>query len=121
MKTFIALIMSMLVLAGCASNAMAPRCMPVNIVSEPVDRPILSLPPKPVYNARKFNHHVKLFDSEWNECDESNVYSNCTAYWILDADGYEKMSLNSTDILNVISRQRKIIEAYEEYYHSFQK
>lgn len=106
--TIIALISSML-LAGCATS-------PKPILTTSLERPDIVLPGV---------DRIKARNVEWIIVTEENVNQvfaslkqkgkSLVLFAVTDS-GYEAISLNMADFLNLIRQQKAIIGAYEAYY-----
>lgn len=113
---YITLLITVLLLAGCAAP---PR--QIEISAKPINKPALVLPPV---------EQLRLKDVEWiviNQENAEEVWARLVkdkkdpALIALTDDGYEKLSLNLSDIMTLLQQQKEIIAAYKNYYEESEK
>ena len=112
MKTLAVALLGILLLAGCSSN----KPQPIEISAKPIDKPELILPPI---------EPLRLKDVEWIIITAENA-QEVFAQLLKDKkdpmligltdDGYETLSLNMSDIMTLIAKQKTVIAAYQNYY-----
>ena len=116
MRTLIVAVLGLVLLAGCTSK---PR--QIEISAKPIDKPNLVLPPV---------EQLRLKDVEWIVITQDNyqeVFDKLLkdkkdpALIGLTDDGYEKLSLNMSDIMRLLAQQKSIIAAYQNYYEDSEK
>lgn len=112
----ITILVAALLLVGCTST---PR--QIEISAKPIDKPALVLPPV---------EQLRLKDVEWiviNKENAEEVFAKLIkdkkdpALIALTDDGYEKLSLNMSDIMVLLQQQKEIIAAYQNYYEQSEK
>jgi len=112
----ITILVATLLLVGCTST---PR--QIEISAKPIDKPALVLPPV---------EQLRLKDVEWiviNKENAEEVFAKLIkdkkdpALIALTDDGYEKLSLNMSDIMVLLQQQKEIIAAYQNYYEQSEK
>ena len=111
-KLIVISIIAMLFLVGCSTTK------ELNITTKPIEKPALVLP-----NVDQLN----LTEVEWFVINEENVdiiwqrlsddKKDIVLFGLTD-DGYEKLSLNMSDIMTLIQQQQAIIGAYKNYYEN---
>ena len=111
MRTIAIFIIATLFLAGCSTT---PRVLEVSAV--PIDKPQLILPDI---------DKLELKEVEWIVINEANVQEvwkrisddkkDVVLFGLTD-DGYEKLSINLSDIMTLVQQQKAIIVAYRNYY-----
>jgi hypothetical protein len=101
-----------LTLAACSN----PLPQLINVSSEPIDKPTLTLPPV---------DEVIMRPVEWVIINESNLEQKIAeltaggqplAMFVLTGEGYENLGLNFSDIRALVQQQQQIIIAYQNYY-----
>ena len=112
-KLLVLSIIATVFLAGCSSSVKE-----LNVTTKPIEKPVLVLP-----NADTLN----LQEVEWFVINEENVdevwarlsddKKDIVMFGLTD-DGYEKLSLNMSDIMTLIQQQQAIIGAYKNYYET---
>lgn len=112
-KLLVLSIIATVFLAGCSSSVKE-----LNVTTKPIEKPVLVLP-----NADTLN----LQEVEWFVINEENVdevwarlsddKKDIVLFGLTD-DGYEKLSLNMSDIMTLIQQQQAIIGAYKNYYET---
>ena len=113
---YITVLVAAILLVGCTST---PR--QIEISAKPIDKPALVLPPV---------EQLRLKDVEWiviNKENAEEVFAKLIkdkkdpALIALTDDGYEKLSLNMSDIMVLLQQQKEIIAAYQNYYEQSEK
>ena len=112
-KLLVLSIIATVFLAGCSSSVKE-----LNVTTKPIEKPVLVLPDVDTLN---------LKDVEWFVINEENVEEvwarlsddkkDIVLFGLTD-DGYEKLSLNMSDIMTLIQQQQAIIGAYKNYYEN---
>lgn len=88
----------------------------VEVVTKPIDKPALVLPPIDEFKARDVEWIVvtpENADTVFKSLQEKN---DSIVLLALTATGYEKLSLNMADLLKLVQQQNLIITAYKKYY-----
>ena len=113
---------------GLSACSTTPRT--VEYTPTPIDRPELILPDASVLDLRELDFIVITPDNVNEEFEKLNVDAEFDK---LSADGspivlvaltakqYETLSLNIADLLELISQQKAIIMAYEDYYNMMEQ
>jgi len=107
--------MTLLVLTGCSSK---PQELTVS--ARPIDKPELVLPQAQELNLRTLDWKVVTpdnIDEVWAEIETSG---RPVVLFALTDEGYERVSLNLSDIRAYIQQQRSIIAAYDRYYKNIE-
>lgn len=102
--------MTLLVLAGCS------KPQEITVSAEPIKKPELVLPQASELNLRTLDWKVVTpdnIDEVWTEIETSG---RPVVLFALTDEGYERVSLNLSDIRAYIQQQRSIIAAYDRYY-----
>ena len=113
MKKTILALFCVVILAGCSTTAQK-----IEVSAKPIEKPKLVVPDASVLN---------LKEVEWFVINEENVEEvwqrisddkkDIVLFGLTD-DGYEKLSLNMSDIMTLIQQQQAIIGAYKNYYEN---
>ena len=84
--------------------------------SAPVDKPNLILPDSTVLALRDVDFLVVTEDNVADVIAALKASNSNIALFALTDKGYENLSLNNADVLELLSQQRSIIAAYKLYY-----
>lgn len=88
----------------------------VEVVTKPIEKPALVLPPIDEFKARDVEWIVvtpENADTVFKSLEEKN---ESIVLFTITATGYEKLSLNMADLLKLVQQQNLIITAYKKYY-----
>lgn len=108
-----------LLVSGC--SLLTPQPKPVEISTQPVEKPELELPQA---------DELRLRDVDWTLLTPENVEEvfaeaeesgRPIVFFALTDKGYENLGLNISDIRALIQQQQTIIAAYENYYKESQE
>jgi len=88
----------------------------VTYQSAPVDKPNLILPDSTVLALRDVDFLVVTEDNVADVIAALKASNSNIALFALTDKGYENLSLNNADVLELLSQQRSIIAAYKLYY-----
>jgi len=107
--------MTLLLLTGCS------KPQEIEISTSPIDKPELVLPQAQELNLRTLDWKVvtpENIDQVWEEIRSSG---RPIVLFALTDEGYERVSLNLSDIRAYIQEQRAIIAAYDRYYKNVEQ
>ena len=104
---------------GLSACSTTPRT--VEYTPTPIDRPELILPDASVLDLRELDFIVITPDNVNEEFEKLNVDGEPVVLIALTAKQYETLSLNIADLLELISQQKAIIMAYEDYYNMMEE
>ena len=111
----IAVVMTSLILITLLSSCSSvPKT--VTYQSAPVDKPNLILPDSTVLALRDVDFLVVTEDNVADVIAALKASNSNIALFALTDKGYENLSLNNADVLELLSQQRSIIAAYKLYY-----
>lgn len=88
----------------------------IEVTTEPVDKPILTLPPVDELNLRDVEWHVITRDNIEEKIAEFEQRGIPIAFFAVSGDGYQALSLNLNDLRSQIEQLNAIIVAYDSYY-----
>jgi PHD/YefM family antitoxin component YafN of YafNO toxin-antitoxin module len=104
---------------GLSACSTTPRT--VEYTPTPIDRPELILPDATVLDLRELDFIVITPDNVNEEFAKLNSDGEPVVLVALTAKQYETLSLNIADLLELISQQKAIIMAYEDYYNMMEE
>lgn len=84
----------------------------------PIDRPTLILPPTEVLDLKLVDWVIITVDNIDEELEKLKATDQPVSLFSLDADGYTALSINMAQLLELISQQKAVIVAYEDYYNN---
>lgn len=107
--------MILLLLGGCLSlgKSLPP---PIEISTKPVNKPELVLPKADEISAREIEWILITPETSEEVFAKQNKNGRPLVLFGLTDNGYENLSLNTSEIRMYISQQQAIIEAYKRYY-----
>lgn len=88
----------------------------IEISSEPIEKPVLSLPPVDELNMRPVEWIVVNENNIDEVIDRLKSEGKPFAIYGLTGKGYGNLGLNFSDIRALVQQQQAIIAAYENYY-----
>ena len=100
-------------LSACSTT---PRT--VEYTPQPIERPTLILPPTETLNMKDVDWIVVTPDNADEYFARMQENGESISFFALTADGYAALGINMAQLLELISQQRAIIVAYEDYYNS---
>ena len=100
-------------LSSCSTT---PRT--VEYTPQPIERPTLILPPTETLNMKDVDWIVVTPDNADEYFARMQENGESISFFALTADGYAALGINMAQLLELISQQRAIIVAYEDYYNS---
>jgi hypothetical protein len=104
---------------GLSACSTTPRT--VEYTPKPIDRPELILPDATVLDLRELDFIVITPENVDEEFGKLSVDGEPVVLIALTAKQYETLSLNIADLLELISQQKAIIMAYEDYYNMMEQ
>ena len=104
---------------GLSACSTTPRT--VEYTPKPINRPELILPDASVLDLRELDFIVITPDNVDAEFDKLSADGSPIVLVALTAKQYETLSLNIADLLELISQQKAIIMAYEDYYNMMEQ
>ena len=113
MRLLIVLIIALL-LSGCSWFT-----KPIDISTAPIDKVPLIVPEVDQIEYRKVEW-VIVTPENVQSILKDFVYKGNVSLFALTSVGYENLSLNTSDVLKLIKQQKEIINAYENYYNTFE-
>ena len=84
----------------------------------PIDRPTLILPPTEVLDLELVDWVIITVDNIDEELEKLKSTGQPVSLFTLDADGYTALSINMAQLLELVSQQKAVIVAYENYYNN---
>ena len=84
----------------------------------PIDRPTLILPPTQILDLKKVDWVIITPENSDEELEKLIATKQPVSLFSLDADGYTALSINMAQLLELISQQKAVIVAYEDYYNN---
>lgn len=90
----------------------------VEYQGKPIDRPELILPETSQLDLRKVDYIVVNRDNIEEVFAELERTGQPIVLFALTSDGYEALSLNIADVLQLVSQQKNVIVAYRNYYEN---
>ena len=105
----------MFILSACSK----PEVLEVS--TRPVDRPTLSLPDADEINIRDVRWFILTEENFSDKMKELKDTGRPVAFFALDGEGYENLSLNLSDLRAYIQQQQAIIGAYQDYYENAER
>ena len=84
----------------------------------PIDRPTLILPPTRILDLKKVDWVIITPENSDEELEKLIATEQPVSLFSLDADGYTALSINMAQLLELISQQKAVIVAYEDYYNN---
>ena len=109
-------LISLTLITGLSACSTTPKS--VTYTPTPIDRPTLILPPTQTLNLKDVDWIVVTPDNADDYFQKMRENGDSIALFALTADGYKALSLDMAQLLELISQQRAIIIAYEDYYNS---
>lgn len=100
-------------LSACSTT---PRT--VEYTPQPIERPTLILPPTETLDMKGVDWIVVTPDNANEYFAKMQENGESISFFALTADGYAALGINMAQLLELISQQKAIIVAYEEYYNS---
>lgn len=94
---------------------------PVEVTTTPVEKPELELPSADTLRMRDIEWHLVTPDNADKVFADARQSGRPVVFFALTDKGYERLSLNISDIRAYIQQQKTIISAYERYYKKSQK
>lgn len=92
---------------------------PIEINTTPLEAPELVLPPVTEVSSREITWYIVTPENQAEVFEEiSRRPGQDSVLFALTADGYERLSLNSSDTITLIQELLAINAAYEGYYKS---
>lgn len=82
----------------------------------PIDRPTLILPSTEVLDLKKIDWVIITPENADEELEKLIATEQPVSLFALDADGYSALGINMAQLLELISQQKAVIVAYENYY-----
>lgn len=114
MKAFLLLLTMALV--ACSPRTDQTPTRPVEIDTQPLQRPKLNLPPIDQFNARVVDWVIVTPDNSNEIFTELERRGESLAIFGLSEKGYENVSLNIADLLTIVTQQQAVIDGYRSYY-----
>lgn len=97
-------------------SACSPKQEPVTYSAVAAPKPSLVLPKTTTLNLKKTDYVVVTRDNVEQVFNDLEKNGKSVVLFAVDANGYEQLSLNMANILELVSQQKSIIAAYERYY-----
>ena len=101
---------------GISACSSTPRT--VEYTPQPIDRPTLILPPTETLDMKSVDWIVVTPDNAEEYFEKMKKDGQSISFFALTGDGYAALSINMAQLLELISQQRAVIVAYEDYYNS---
>ena len=102
-------------LSACSTT---PRT--VEYTPQPIERPTLILPPTETLDMKGVDWIVVTPDNADEYFEKMKADGQSISFFALTSDGYAALGINMAQLLELISQQRAIIVAYEDYYNSIE-
>ena len=100
-------------LSACSTT---PRT--VEYTPQPIERPTLILPPTETLDMKGVDWIVVTPDNADEYFEKMKADGESISFFALTSDGYAALGINMAQLLELISQQKAIIVAYEDYYNS---
>ena len=100
-------------LSACSST---PRT--VEYTPQAIDRPTLILPPTEPLNMKNVDWIIVTPDNAQEYFEKMKADGDSISFFALTSDGYAALGINMAQLLELITQQKAIIVAYEDYYNS---
>lgn len=88
----------------------------IEYTSRPIDRPTLILPSTEVLDLKEVDWVVITPENSEEELAKLIATDQPVSLFALTADGYSALGINMAQLLELISQQKAVIVAYENYY-----
>jgi hypothetical protein len=111
---WIAIPMLLLLLAACSPPVVTER--PIVVQSQPINRPILSLPSVDRYTLTSVEWIIITPDNVDQMFDQMQSRGEAPALIAVTADGYENIAINTQEALRIILQQQAQLDGYRHYY-----
>lgn len=109
---------SLILITGLSACSSLPQT--VEYTPEPIDRPTLILPPTETLEMKEVDWIIITPDNAEEYFAKMQENGESISFFALTADGYSALGINMAQLLELISQQKAIIVAYEEYYDSIE-
>jgi hypothetical protein len=106
---------SAIFVVGCSTPTPDP-VRPIVIDSQPITRPSLTLPLVDRYNARNVEWIIITPENAEEVFSDISQTGKPVVVFALTEEGYENISLNTSEALRVILQQQSVIDGYRAYY-----
>lgn len=83
----------------------------------PIDRPTLILPPTEVLDLKVVDWIIITPENAEEELEKLIATNQPVSLFSLEADGYTALSINMAQLLELLSQQKAVIVAYDNYYN----
>lgn len=100
------------VLSGCSTRP----AQEISYTPRTIDKPNLILPPIDTLNMKEVDFIVITPENVEEVFAELKRNGKAIVVFAVDQNGYENLSLNMAQILQILSQQQAVIAAYENYY-----
>lgn len=107
-----------IIISGCSFS---PRPQPIEVSTVPVEKPSLELPRADELRLRSVDWTLITPDNVEHVIEQAEQSGRPVVFFALTDDGYERLSLNISDLRAFIQQQQAIIAAYENYYKESQE
>ena len=111
MKKLIVALAMLTILTACSSVPAE-----VEVVTKPIEKPALVLPPVDKFKARTVEYIVVTPENAESVFNMLEGKNESIVLFAISANGYENVSLNMADLLKLVQQQQLIIAAYKKYY-----
>ena len=114
--------MSVLILLTLITGLSACSTTPksVTYTPTPIERPTLILPPTDTLDMKGVDWIVVTPDNAEEYFQKMQENGDSIALFALTSEGYAALGINMAQLLELISQQKAIIVAYEDYYNSIE-
>lgn len=107
-----------IVISGCSFS---PRPQPIEVSTVPVEKPGIELPQADELRLRSVDWTLITPDNVDDVIEQAEQSGRPVVFFALTDEGYERLSLNISDLRAFIQQQKAIIAAYENYYNKSQE
>lgn len=103
---------------GLSACSTTPRT--VEYTPQPIERPTLILPPTETLDMKGVDWIIVTPDNADEYFEKMKADGQSISFFALTGDGYAALGINMAQLLELISQQKAIIVAYEDYYNSIE-
>lgn len=118
-KQMVVALTSLILITGLSACSTTPQT--VEYTPTPIDRPTLILPPVETLDLKTVDWIVITRDNVEDYFAEIEKSGKPVSFFALDGDGYSALSINMVQLLELVSQQKAIIVAYEDYYNTVEQ
>ena len=111
-------LISLTLITGLSACSTTPKS--VTYTPTPIERPTLILPPTDTLDMKGIDWIVVTPDNAEEYFQKMQESGDSIALFALTSEGYAALGINMAQLLELISQQKAIIVAYEDYYNSIE-